>query len=81
MKRSNVTKRANELCVVITGPACSGRTTLASIVAASLREAGATVTVDDGGDAERFGPLTGKKIQIQVRLAVRHGATALRLVK
>jgi len=75
--------REQELSLFIAGPAGSGRTTIASIVAAALREAGAEVTVEDDGSelVERFGPLTGRKIRIQVRMNGKSGAPALRLVK
>jgi adenylylsulfate kinase-like enzyme len=76
-------REEEELTLLIAGPAESGRTTVASIVAAALREAGAEVTVaDDGGEVvERFGPLTGRKIRVQVRRNAQPGAPALRLVK
>jgi adenylylsulfate kinase-like enzyme len=75
-------REEQELTLIIAGPPASGRTTVASIVAAALREAGAEVTVaDDGEVAERFGPLIGRKIRIQVRLSAKPGATALRLVR
>ena len=74
-------RNAAALSVTITGPAYSGRTTLASIIAAALRDAGASVTVDDDEDTERFGPLTGKKVHILVRLSSKSGPAALRLVK
>lgn len=81
-----VTKRSQsdkgELTLVIAGPPESGRTTVASIVAAALREAGAEVTVNDDEIVERFGPLTGRRIRIQVRGTVQpNGAPLLRIVK
>jgi putative protein kinase ArgK-like GTPase of G3E family len=68
------------LTIVLTGPPGSGRTTVASIVAAALRDAGAEVTVVDDDPAARFGPLTGKKVRIEVRVTAQ-GAPTLRLVK
>ena len=71
-----------ELTLVVAGPGGSGRTTVASIVAAALREAGADVTVVDDERVERFGPLTGKRIRIQVRSVAAPGEPPkLRLVK
>jgi ABC-type glutathione transport system ATPase component len=70
-----------ELTLVVAGPAGSGRTTVATIIAAALREAGAEVTVEDDEVVERFGPLTGKKIRVQVRMTPEPGAATLRLVK
>jgi len=69
-----------ELTLVIAGPAQSGRSTVASIAAAALRDAGAEVVVVDDDDASRFGPLTGKRIRIEVRQTAA-GTPALRLVK
>jgi hypothetical protein len=53
---------------------------VASIAAAALRDAGAEVVVVDDDDASRFGPLTGKRIRIEVRQTAA-GTPALRLVK
>jgi len=73
-----------EIGIVISGPANSGRSTIASIISEALREAGATVTVvdDDEVPAARFGPLTGKSIRIDVRRIHKSGAAPLlRIVK
>ncbi len=71
----------DELTLVVSGPKGSGRTTVASIIAATLREAGAEVTVADDEVVERFGPLTGKTIRVQVRTTAAPGAPKLHLVK
>ena len=78
-KRSR--REDDELTLVIAGSPGSGRTTVASIIAAALREAGAEVTVSDDEVVERFGPLTGKRVRVQVRMTARPGVPALRLVK
>jgi adenylylsulfate kinase-like enzyme len=73
-----------ELTLVIAGPPASGRSTVACIVSEALRAAGAEVMIVDDGDGpkHRIGPLTGKKIRVEVRPSVRpDGAPVLRIVK
>jgi len=70
------------LMLVITGPVGSGRTTVATIVARALADAGADVVVKDTEEfVERLGPLTGKKIRVVVLQTPKPGAPVLHLVK
>lgn len=82
--RRRQSKPPVEIGIVISGPAGSGRSTIASIISEALREAGAAVTVidDDEVPANRFGPLTGKNIRVEVRRIHKSGAAPiLKLVK